>query len=111
MAQGKAVDVIGYGGARPVEAIVEHPSIRLRHVRAAPALPKGLPRLCFLLYAPVKVVMLTLQLLLVHLFRTLSPAHMLTCCNERGRCNERGGYSENYMSSEAGWVTRFWTKS
>jgi beta-1,4-mannosyltransferase len=63
LAAHRRVSVVAYGGSPPLPALAAHPHVTLHLLRAPPALPPGLPRLCFLLYAPVKVGVQLAQLL------------------------------------------------
>lgn len=54
-AAGRRVHVVAFAGAAPLAAIAAHPHIVLHLLPPPWALPSGLPRVCFLAYAPVKV--------------------------------------------------------
>eukprot|EP00039_Didymoeca_costata_P006236 m.88560 g.88560 ORF g.88560 m.88560 type:complete len:452 (+) comp13173_c0_seq2:210-1565(+) len=72
LAKNNDVDVIAYAGSRPLEAIVKSKNIRIHHIRTLPDL--GLP---FLLYAPLKVIFQTLQMVYILLIATPKPTATL----------------------------------
>lgn len=74
---GRRVDVIAYSGAKPVDAVACNAAVRIWAVREPPALPKGLPRPMFLLYAPVKVLFQLVQLATLLLLAVPRPSHIL----------------------------------
>eukprot|EP00741_Cyanophora_paradoxa_P005356 tig00000880_g5194.t1 len=69
------VDVIGYGGSKPLEALTSHKHIAL-HLLKEPA-TRRFPRSLFLLYAPFKVLYQILQLVWILGFKTQRPDYLL----------------------------------
>eukprot|EP00939_MAST-03C_sp_MAST-3C-sp1_P002289 g2289.t1 len=72
----KNVDVVAFGGSAPIDAVSRkvtadrsQTNVKLHYLRAFPRLKPGCSRICFLLYAPIKVVVQIAQLLWVLLFR------------------------------------------
>lgn len=50
------VDVVAYRGSPPLASITKRDNVVIHSIPMPPALPPGLPRVAFLLYAPVKVL-------------------------------------------------------
>lgn len=61
LARSVDVSVVAYSGSAPLASIINNPRVTFNMIRQPPALPKSMPRLVFLLYAPVKVAFQTLQ--------------------------------------------------
>ncbi|EGD78567.1 hypothetical protein PTSG_12858 [Salpingoeca rosetta] len=71
------VFTVAYAGSRPVEDIVSAQNITFVDIPTPPTLPPGWPRLAFVLYAPVKVVLQSVQLVYSLLFRIPACTHLL----------------------------------
>ncbi|KAK3821304.1 MAG: Chitobiosyldiphosphodolichol beta-mannosyltransferase [Benniella sp.] len=70
---GWRVDVIGYKGSRLPEDLENHPSIQFHFLKELPRVPENMPRILYYLYAPIKAVLLALQLFYVAMFNVAAP--------------------------------------
>ncbi|GJJ67957.1 beta-1,4-mannosyltransferase [Entomortierella parvispora] len=70
---GYKVDVIGYKGSRLPEDLESHPSIQYHYLTELPRVPEKLPRILYYLYAPIKAVVLAMQLFMVAMFQVAAP--------------------------------------
>jgi len=71
------VHVVAYQESRPLKELQECKNVFLHDLIMPSALPAGLPQIAFVLYAPIKVVIQTLNLLSVLLIFTPPASHLL----------------------------------
>ncbi|CEG75225.1 hypothetical protein RMATCC62417_10304 [Rhizopus microsporus] len=74
---GCTVDLIGYTQTNPGARINVHRNIRVRPVRQPWSIPKGWPKLVYLLWAPVKAMWMTVQLFWIMACITQRPDFIL----------------------------------
>ncbi|KAI9141005.1 hypothetical protein BKA69DRAFT_1167065 [Paraphysoderma sedebokerense] len=92
------VDFIGYLSTRPSESLRSHKNITLHCIPTPPKLPPSLPKLAYLLYAPIKVVVQMLLLIWLLLIKLPKPDYLLvqnppaipTLCISQLVCKFRG---------------------
>ncbi|KAI9022993.1 hypothetical protein CLU79DRAFT_749855 [Phycomyces nitens] len=73
---GCIVDLIGYVETHPTSRITTHRSIRVRRLRPAFGLPKGCPKLIYILWAPFKALWMAVQLAWVMNCITQTPEYV-----------------------------------
>ncbi|CAG8516658.1 3577_t:CDS:10 [Paraglomus brasilianum] len=71
------VDFVGYDGAKPLNSIIEHPSIKLHYISHPWKLPASLPKALYLVFAAFKVYYQLAILYWTLLFRIKSPDFVL----------------------------------
>ncbi|KAF8983266.1 hypothetical protein BGZ46_010564 [Entomortierella lignicola] len=73
LSAGWRVDVIGYKGSRLPEDLENDPSIQFHYLRELPRVPESMPRILYYLYAPIKAIVLAIQLFNLAMFGVASP--------------------------------------
>eukprot|EP00054_Salpingoeca_dolichothecata_P009476 m.53437 g.53437 ORF g.53437 m.53437 type:complete len:466 (+) comp18395_c0_seq2:3-1400(+) len=70
------VHVVAYVESRPVQEIEENDRIIIHAIQPIPKLPAGFPKICFILYAPIKVILQAMQLFIL-MVSIPKPTHFL----------------------------------
>lgn len=77
IANGFYVDVIALRGSEPIASLRNNKRVRMHLLRAVPKMKAGMPRVCFLLYAPIKVLIQIAQLLFATLILSPRPSSII----------------------------------
>ncbi|RIA81409.1 Glycosyltransferase Family 33 protein [Glomus cerebriforme] len=74
---GWTVDFVGYDGSTPLNSIIDNPKIKIHYISHPWRLPDNMPKMMFLLIAPIKVYSQILRLYWILLFRINRPDYVL----------------------------------
>ena len=77
LANGFEVDVVALRGSEPIASLKNNNRVRMHLLRPVPKMKAGMPRVCFLLYAPIKVLIQIAQLLFTMLILAPRPSSII----------------------------------
>jgi len=77
VSNGFEVDVVALKGSNPISSLRNNNKVRMHLLRAIPKMKAGMPRVCFLLYAPIKVLIQVLQLMFTMIILTPRPSTII----------------------------------